>query len=64
MATNELVHRRAVTVGQAGVVLEYAPADGADVAVLLPEWPQANVESARYLAAALTQALEQLEDAL
>lgn len=59
----ELVHRHTVTVGQARVGLEYAPADGPDVAVLLPEWPQATVESARDLAAAITQAVGLLEDA-
>ena len=63
IATGDLVHRHTVTVGHAGVTLEYAPADGPDVAVLLPEWPQATVESARDLAAALTQAIELLEDA-
>lgn len=63
VGTGDLVHRHTVTVGRAEVVLEYAPADGPDVAVLLPEWPQASVESTRDLAGALTQAIELLGDA-
>jgi len=63
IATGELVHRHGVTVGHAEVTLEYAPADGPDIAVLLPEWPQATVESARDLAAAITQAVDLLGDA-
>lgn len=63
IATGELVHRHTVTVGRAEVTLEYAPGDGPDVVVLLPEWPQATVESARDLAAALTQAIELLGEA-
>lgn len=62
IATREMIHSRTVKVGGADVALEYAPGDAPGVAVLLPEWPEATPQSARDLVAALTQALELLED--
>lgn len=51
------VHKAAVTVGQAEVELEHAPAESPQgTPILLPEWMDCDAPAARDLAAALIQA--------